>query len=102
MSETSHPLPPLYESELDEATVDQLFFDVAELGTPVEVLLKLAPNERAEETAPSLVGARSALRTGRARGVQLRYVHEGRAWCDTLLRLPTGTRLVRMEIPSSR
>ncbi len=39
--------------------------------------------------------ARSALRAGSA--VQLRYVHEGVEWWDTLLPMGDGVRIVRVD-----
>ena len=100
MSHDSPPLPEVFEAMLDDRTLDDLFFDVSLLPGPVDVRWKAAPDVRADEAPISLDEAREVLRSGRARAVQLRYVHEGKGWCDTLLRLPGGTRLVRTEIPT--
>ncbi|MFO0696370.1 MAG: hypothetical protein U0230_22580 [Polyangiales bacterium] len=100
MSDESPSLPEVFEAMLDDGTVDDLFFDVSLLPGPVDVRWKAAPDVRADEAPISLDEAREVLRSGRARAVQLRYVHEGKGWCDTLLRLPGGTRLVRTEIPT--
>src|SRR5690606_7555629 len=86
LSEPEIPLPPLYESVLDDATLDALFGDVGALGE-VLVTVKGAPTEHAAEAPVTLADARDALVAGRVRGVQLRYVHEGQVWCDTLMRL---------------
>ncbi|MBC7171085.1 MAG: hypothetical protein H5U40_01585 [Polyangiaceae bacterium] len=92
------PLPPLYESVLDDATLDALFTDLGMLGCAVTVTVKSAAAERAAEATFDLESARAALGDGSARGVQIRYVHEGIAWCDTLIRLGRGVRLVRVAL----
>jgi len=48
--------------------------------------------------AGALNAAHNALFEGAA-GVQLRYVHDGVEWWDTLMRTERGARLVRMEAP---
>ena len=45
--------------------------------------------------------ARDRLKAGDVRGVQLRYRYAGREWTDTVLRVPGGYRLVRMEVPAA-
>lgn len=93
-------LPPLYESVLGEGELDALFTDLGMLEGPIEISLKRARTERAGDGAISLADARAALRDRSARGVQIRYVHERVAWCDTLLSLQSGTRLVRFAVPT--
>lgn len=92
------PLPPVYEALLDAAGLDALFEDLTLLGGSLEVSVKHGPT-RYGQGAPCLTlsEARAALARGEVRAVQLRYVHDGKLWCDTLLALPTGTRIVRME-----
>jgi hypothetical protein len=93
-------LPPLYESVLDGAQLDALFCDVGLLPGPVLVQVKGAPTERASDTPFTLGEARESLREGRVRAVQLRYMHQGVAWSDTLIQIMGATRLVRMALPS--
>ncbi len=94
------PLPPVYEALLDACGLDALFEDLAALDGDVQVSVKHGPT-RYGEGAPSLTLAevRDALARGQVRAVQLRYAHSEKFWCDTLMVLPAGTRIVRMELP---
>ncbi|MCO4772982.1 MAG: hypothetical protein KDA24_23315, partial [Deltaproteobacteria bacterium] len=78
--------------------VEVLFADLAAHATIGEIILKGAPTARADaSTQSTLQEGFDALRLGRARGVQVRYMHNGREWWDTLMRTPDGIRLVRIE-----
>jgi len=91
------PLPELQDAVL---TPDQLAALVADYEAHVrigEVILKGAATARAMTTNPSLGEAMAALRSGAVRGVQVRYIHDGREWWDTLMVTPAGVRLVRIE-----
>ncbi|WP_441285759.1 hypothetical protein ACSRUE_24855 [Sorangium sp. KYC3313] len=96
-------LPPLQEAVLDEATLDQLFFDLAEAAELVSVSLKGGATARAGDLpragsgGDGLALARRALGDGTALGVQIRYRFAGSEWWDTLLRTPSGVRLVRVR-----
>jgi hypothetical protein len=94
-------LPPLYESVLDAAQLDALFCDVGLLQSPVQVQVKGAPTERASDAEVSLSQAKAWLDRGIVRAVQLRYVHEGVLWCDTLIQIMGATRLVRSALPTA-
>lgn len=91
---------PLHEALLDDATVDQLFFDVAQTGALLGVSLKGGARALAEAAAGTptdeLARARALLRSGVVAGVQLRYRHQDREWWDTLLRVAGGVRLIRI------
>lgn len=102
MSEPSKPsempeLPELHESVLDEATVDQLFTDIKELTQIVEVIPKTVSKGNVQEGSISLDEGRRMLRDGSCRALQIRYVHDGAQWWDTLMTQPDGTRVVRIR-----
>lgn len=92
-------LPQLQDALLDDAMVDDLFGDIAAAGELLEIVWKGSAERYAgdPDTAASLAAARSALRDKRVFGVQLRYLHAGVEWWDTLMLVPGGTRLVRMN-----
>ncbi|WP_437629583.1 hypothetical protein [Sorangium sp. So ce854] len=102
--ETEIPLPPLQEAVLDEATLDRLFLDIAGAAEIVSVSLKAGATvragglPRAEGAGDELATARRALGDGTALGVQIRYRFGGSEWWDTLLRTPSGVRLVRVRL----
>lgn len=91
------PLASLTSAELDADTLAALFSDLAELTQVDEVLIKGAPGTYAG--VAGLTEAARQLASG-ARGVQIRYVWQTQAWCDTLIQGPAGVRLVRNRIES--
>lgn len=93
------PLPEVQDAVLDEAFVARLFADVGACTELRSVTTKGGPELRTDGAGTTLAAAHEALRAGVVVGVQLRYVHEGRAWCDTILRRPDGFRVVRIEAP---
>jgi len=88
--------PDLHESILDEARLDALFNDIAMEAQVLSVLLKGGAEVLAEGGDVALSEALSMLKEGRVRAVQVRYVHRGKAWTDTLLRTASGYRVVRI------
>jgi hypothetical protein len=96
----SDELPPVYEGTLDGASCEALFEDLGRHGRVVEVSVKQGARVRADEQqAWTLAQALSALQAGTVRAVQVRYVHEGVLWLDTILRTATAFRIVRMQAP---
>lgn len=92
-------LPEMVPAVLDGSEVEALFTDLAFETTVVGVLLRAPDSEPAGAggAAPNLRVARDALLSGRASGVQLRYLHEGVEWWDTLMRTDAGFRVVRVR-----
>lgn len=93
------PLPPVQDAVLDAAFVDRLFADVGACTELLSVTTKGGAELRAGGEGTTLAEAHAALSAGVVLGVQLRYRHEGRAWCDTILRRADGFRVVRIEAP---
>jgi hypothetical protein len=89
------PLEPLIDAVLDEATLDQLLFDISACAKLLEIRTKGAPTEYARDLA-DLGRAVADLRAGRILGLQLTYIHQGSEWRDTLLGGAQGIRLVRI------
>ena len=89
----------LYDDVIDWDTVDRIFFDVGAAAKLVSAQVKRGAARFAEPGAVDLAAARDALFAGAA-GVQLRYLHGGVEWWDTLI--PTGdgrVRIVRARPP---
>ena len=94
------PQVPLHQAMLDDATVDQLFFDIANAATLIAVLQRAAAGRRADAATSSpeaLDAARRAFAAREIAGVQLRYRFGGEEWWDTLLRTEHGVRLIRIS-----
>jgi len=94
------PLLPLQTSDLDEALLAQLLFDIQHAAELLSVQVKARPGRYAEATKPTLGEAADLLRSGAVLAIQLRYRAQARVWCDTLLRTPSGFRIVRAPEPS--
>ena len=92
-------LAAVQEAVVDAATIDQLFFDLSQLAQILEVRIKAAKQAYATEGRPTLEAARSALASGDAVGVQLRYRHQSIEWIDTLFAVSGGFRIVRVKAP---
>lgn len=90
-------LPQLHEHVLDDTTVDQLFVDIAELTRVIEVIPKTNDRGYVSDQSIPLDQARQMLRSRDCRAIQIRYVHEGAQWWDTLMPQPEGTRIVRIK-----
>lgn len=90
---------PIQEAFLDEATVSQLFFDIGAAGELIDITYKHVGARRAAPVAgpPSLADARRALTSGEVAAVQVRYQFRGEEWWDTLVRIRTGVRLIRIS-----
>lgn len=95
----SLPLPDLHQSEIDEATLRQLFVDIGTHAQILEIIPKQAPGYVGESPAtPQLDEAFQQLVALELRGLQIRYRHLGKTWWDTLMPLPGGLfRIVRIE-----
>lgn len=89
-------LPPVIEAMLSVEETESLFEDIKCCATNVEIVQWGGDRSRSERTAEILDHARSELRAGRVKTLQLRYEWEGKKWIDTLTGTPEGTRLVRI------
>jgi hypothetical protein len=90
-------LPPLHEGMLDAAGLGALFGDLGALAEVMEVITKGGAVDRATPGRLTLATAEELLRTGAVRGVQVRYRYEDAEWWDTILALPQGFRVVRIQ-----
>lgn len=91
------PLPALWDKLLDLQTLDQYFQDLAKHAQIISIQEKHAATEYVQEGTLDLTAAREKVMAGVTRAVQIRYRFDDQEWCDTLLRQPTGVKLVRME-----
>ncbi len=91
-------LPDLHQGVIDHATLDQLVIDIETCTELLEVIPKYgADRQVAESEVMELRLAVSQLKDGALRGVQIRYIHEGSQWWDTLMATAQGVRLVRIK-----
>lgn len=93
-------LPDLQQSVLDQATLEQLFVDLAALTEITEIIPKMsAEGYVPEQSRMNLDEARGLLFGGQVRGLQIRYNYQGSQWWDTLLPVPgnEGFRIVRIQ-----
>ena len=97
--DTQPPFPDLHQSEVDEATLRQLFDDVAHHAELIEIIPKHGPGYVEENPGQLPLGDALELILARSlRGLQLRYRYQDKTWWDTLMPLPGGLfRIVRIE-----
>jgi hypothetical protein len=94
---TEPPLPEVQDALLGPEQLAQLFSDLALAADLREIVYKRRVEEADAATGPlDLEAARAALTAGQVLGVQIRYWHEGRGWCDTLMPVAGGVRLIRI------
>jgi len=93
------PFPELHQSEVDEATIRQLFADVGNHAELIEIIPKYGPGYVQENPVqPTPEQALGLILSGSLRGLQLRYRYMGKTWWDTLMPLPGSLfRIVRIE-----
>ncbi|MFU8803468.1 MAG: hypothetical protein ACNA8W_06645 [Bradymonadaceae bacterium] len=89
--------PAVNESYLDEETLNQLFDDIEALGQIVLVAIKGHGEARAGGAGVPLRAAYELFTDHGIAGVQIRYLHDGQEWWDTLMHTPDGVRLVRIS-----
>jgi hypothetical protein len=98
-SDPPTPTAPIHEVLLDDATVAQLFFDVAHAAELIAVVEKGAGARRADavQGPAALDAAHDAFVARRIGAVQLRYRFAGEEWWDTLTHTAAGIRLIRIS-----
>ena len=89
------PVPLMVDGVIEEATLRQLFADLATAATVLGVREKGGPTAHTDghETTPEVALAR--LLVGSARATQVRYRFASHEWTDTILAVPNGFRVVR-------
>jgi hypothetical protein len=96
-------LPPMSDAVLDDEQLAALFRDYRQCADQVQIVVKpgpgFVPAAMPHHKQPSLDEAEELLRQRRIRGLQVRYQHDQAQWCDTLMPLPRGIRLVRIALP---
>lgn len=90
-------LPDLNRAELDWPTVEQLFRDVASLTQVLEVIAKTGARLHAKDNPLTMDDALALLKQRDVMGVQLRYMHDGVQWWDTLMWRDDAIQLVRIQ-----
>jgi len=101
----STPITPFQDVILDEATVGQLFFDVAHVAELIGVIHKGPGARRGQDVAVTPGALDAACQAFLARelaAVQLRYRFAGEEWWDTLTRTERGVRLIRISHTRAR
>ena len=91
-------LTSVHESTLDEQSLDRLFSEIAEAGTPQIFFRDGRPASLKLTAGNELAVAREALRRQTTRGIQLRYRGRDAEHWDTLTPDSSGAaRLVRLR-----
>lgn len=92
------PQPDLHQSQLDWDALDCVLADFDDLTAIVQIQGRDA--QGAEVALVGIVDARDKFVSGSLQALQVVYHFADQVWCDTLLREPTGARLLRMLNPA--
>ena len=93
------PFPTLHQSEIDDATLRQLFDDIRAHTEVIEVIPKYGADTYVpDQSATTLDEGMNLLLGNSIRALQIRYQHAGTIWWDTLMPAPRGAwRIIRMS-----
>lgn len=91
-------LPELWNSVMDESTFHQMLDDLRSYATILAVQEKQAAQTNTDGESHSFAAAINRFRAGQSHAVQIQYQYDGKEWCDTIMRLPAGYKVVRMEM----
>ncbi len=92
------PLPPMSEAVLTDEQLAALFDDLRRLVRIDGIVIRDGSGRARDVAGAELLDEAHAMLTGRmVRGVQIRYRYDGAAWCDTLMPVALGIRLVRIR-----
>ncbi|MFO0804312.1 MAG: hypothetical protein U0791_14460 [Gemmataceae bacterium] len=89
------PVPLMVEGLLDPPTLTRLFADLESDSEVIGAREKGGPGSYAGDGELSAAVALERLLAGTARAVQVRYLHDGCEWTDTIFATATGFRVVR-------
>ena len=89
------PTPELFEGDLDDARLRELFTDLASCAEIRHI--RMRGSDAATTPTPTLDEARDLLLADRVKAVQIVYRFEDGEWCDTLMRRDDAVRLVRVR-----
>ena len=90
-------LPEMQDSVLGDAELSALFRDYRSCAAISEILVKTGPGYVQQGSNPTLDQVEQLLAARSVRGVQVRYQFKMTSWCDTLMPMPNGVRLVRIR-----
>ncbi len=92
-------IPDLHEATLDRELCEKLFQDIVGHCRVFEIRLKEHPERMVRPTGTiSVFDAYELLSTGKIRGVQITYGHQGQEWRDTVIGSADCFRLVRIKL----
>lgn len=93
----NEPEPEILQAEWDREQVLQLFADLAAGAEVQHVQLRT----KDADSPATLQAAEEAFIRGNAEAVQVRYLFEQEAWCDTIMPGNPTTKIIRNRLPAS-
>ncbi|MBM4364961.1 MAG: hypothetical protein FJ102_02020 [Deltaproteobacteria bacterium] len=91
------PGAELYDAVVDDATLSRWVGDLRAFALVDRVMEKGGATRHAG-VSTDISASVVRLRAGEIRALQAWYRHEGSAWCDTVLAVPGGWRMVRSRL----
>lgn len=93
------PLPDLWNSLVDQDTLDELIRDLLQHAVILGVQEKHSPTEHINEQPVDSIQTIERFREGKSRAIQIHYRFEEKNWCDTIIRQGMQFKIVRMQQP---
>lgn len=97
MNEIDQPLPELFQSIIDEATLRELFTDLQAVATIKMVRLKRSAEVHADPGPVTLNSALAAFQSRTASGIQISYAYQNANWIDTVVFQDNAILLTRIQ-----
>ncbi len=98
--EEGPPIPEMREMIFDEEQIDSYISDLKNFTKIESVQAKGGETAYADESPLQLDDAFTALKSGTARGIQIRYHHNSFDWSDTVFRASDAYKIVRCQHPA--
>lgn len=92
-------MPAMREGLLSRDDLMRLCEDIVDLTQVLSIQTRSGGNTNSDTADRSLSDSLMDLWEGRLQAVQIRYVHDGHEWTDTLLRVGSVVRVVRCQHP---
>jgi len=98
--EDGPPIPEMREMIFGEEQIESYISDLKNFTQIDSVQAKGGETAYADESPLQLDNAFIALKTGAARGIQIRYQHNGFDWTDTVFSAANAYKVVRCQHPN--
>ncbi len=94
-------LPGVHSADVDRATILELVRDLQSCARIESVQARAAVRAEPVNQSDGIESAVQQLLSGAASAVQIRYLYDDIHWTDTIMRVDSGYRMIRMQSQQS-